>query len=803
MKSQKLFKLAALMLALVFCIGAFAACAPQDEVVDPNATTDPDATQSGEGETNEDTLLVGYATFDRKFSPFFAETAYDQDVAGITQVGMMTTDRTGAIVYNAIEGETREYNGTPYTYKGAANINVERLEDETVYTIKLKEGILFSDGEEANADDIIFYMYVLLDPYYDGASSLSSVNVKGYLEYRYNNSAAGTVDPNEVIDGIDENEELQTWVIDTIIKPTLEAEWEWVQELYNPDYIYYANYATQREMYPDSPKDLLYYFYGLQRDEDGNPTLDTTEMEVEAILETLYEEYGYDYATLGANYAGDPGYFRNQAMTDYAYELALASSEGTEVPNVAGIERVDDYTVKVTCEGFYANAVYQVCGGSVTPMHYYGSADLYDYENNKFGFENRTREGMDRIKSVTEKPMGAGPYKFIEYDKKAVVFEANEHYYLGAPKIPYMQWKETAEADYVSGVATGAIDVANPSGSLAKMEEIGTYNTNGTETGDVITSSLVWNLGYGYIGLNAGTMNVGDQPDSDASKNLRKAIATVLSVHRAVSIDSYYGNAASVIEYPISSTSWAAPQASDEGYQVAFSVDVDGNPIYTEAMTQTEREEAALQAAIGFLKAAGYTFDETTGKFTAAPDGAKLEYECIIPGEGVGDHPVNKVVDNARSAFETIGITIKINDPSDTALLWAALDGGEQEMWAAAWGSTIDPDMYQVYHSNNRLPNFGGASNSTQSNHYQIADAELDELIMAARESDDQNYRKTVYKQCLDIIMDWAVEVPAYQRKNLIIFSTQRLNHDTLTKDITTYWGWMAEIEKLELASAE
>ncbi len=800
MKSQKLFKLAALMLALVFCIGAFAACAPQDEVTDPNATTDPNAGQSGDGEVNEDTLTVGYAAFDRKFSPFFAETAYDQDVQGITQVGMMTTDRTGAIVYNAIEGETREYNGTPYTYKGAADINVDRLENETVYTIKLKEGILFSDGEEANADDIIFYMYVLLDPYYDGASSLSSVNVKGYLEYRYNNSAAGTVDPDAIIDGIDENEELQTWVKETIINPILEAEWEWIQELYNPEYVYYANYADQREAYPN-PKDLFYVYYTPEVDEDGNPLLDTTDMEIDAITAKLQEEIGYDYAHLGLAYAGDPGYFRDQTMIDYAYELALASAEGTEVPNVEGIKKIDEYTVQVTCEGFFANAVYQVCGGSVTPMHYYGSADLYDYENNKFGFENRTSEGMDRIKSVTEKPMGAGPYKFIEYDKKTVFFEANEHYYLGAPKIPYMQWKETAEADYVSGVATGAIDVANPSGSLEKMDEIGTYNKDtGTETGETITSSLVWNLGYGYIGLNAGTMNVGGEPDSDASKNLRKAIATVLAVHRAVSIDSYYGNAAAVIEYPISSTSWAAPQTSDEGYQVAFSVDVDGNPIYTEGMTQTEREEAAIQAAIGFFKAAGYTFDEATGKFTAAPDGAKLEYECIVPGEGTGDHPVANVINNTSEALKTIGITLELNDPTDTTLLWAALDTGNQEMWAAAWGSTIDPDMYQVYHSNNRLPDKGGASNSTQSNHYQIADAELDELIMAARESDDENYRKTVYKQCLDIIMDWAVEVPAYQRKNLIIFSTQRLNHDTLTKDITTYWGWMAEIEKLELA---
>ena len=130
------------------------------------------------------------------------------------------------------------------------------------------------------------------------------------------------------------------------------------------------------------------------------------------------------------------------------------------------------------------------------------------------------------------------------------------------------------------------------------------------------------NLGYGYIGMNADTVNVGGNPSSAESKALRKAFATVLAVYRDTAIDSYYGDAAAVINYPISTTSWAAPQATDEGYKVAFSVDVDGNDIYTAEMTQEEKYDAALQAAIGFLKAAGYTFDEATGKFTEAPEGA-------------------------------------------------------------------------------------------------------------------------------------------------------------------------------------
>jgi peptide/nickel transport system substrate-binding protein len=153
----------------------------------------------------------------------------------------------------------------------------------------------------------------------------------------------------------------------------------------------------------------------------------------------------------------------------------------------------------------------------------------------------------------------------------------------------------------------------------------------------------------------------------------------------------------------------------------------------------------------------------------------------------------------AQEVLASIGITLTINDPADSNVMWDALNAGTQEMWCAAWQATIDPDMYQVYHSSNIV----GLPGSSESNHYHIQDADLDQLIMDARSSDDQSYRKSVYKSCLDIILDWAVEIPVYQRQNCIIFSSQRVNMDTVTPDITTYWTWYSEIEKLEVNDVE
>ena len=145
----------------------------------------------------------------------------------------------------------------------------------------------------------------------------------------------------------------------------------------------------------------------------------------------------------------------------------------------------------------------------------------------------------------------------------------------------------------------------------------GAYNSNGELTGDKLTTFTIDNLGYGYIAMCANNVCVDGDPASDASKNLRKGFATLFAVYRDTVVNSYYGETASIIQYPISNTSWAAPRPADEGYETAFSVDVDGNPIYTDDMTEQERYDAALQAAIGFFKAAGLNWDEASGKFVA------------------------------------------------------------------------------------------------------------------------------------------------------------------------------------------
>ena len=81
---------------------------------------------------------------------------------------------------------------------------------------------------------------------------------------------------------------------------------------------------------------------------------------------------------------------------------------------------------------------------------------------------------------------------------------------------------------------------------------------------------------------------------------------------------------------------------------------------------------------------------------------------------------------------------------------------------------------------------------------YVVDDPELDALIVAGRASADTEERKSIYKDAMEIIMDWGCELPLYQRKDCTTVSTQRVVVDSVPHDMTPYWGWYAEIETIE-----
>ena len=744
---------AALSLSMLAGCGSSASSAASSEAA---STATAEATTS----TSDGTLVLAETGFEGKFSPFFAASAADQDVIDLTQLGLLGADRKGEMILNGIEGETREYNGTDYTYYGTTDCVVTENDDGTVtYDLKLRDDLKFSDGEPVTIDDVIFNMYVYLDPTYDGSATLYSTPIVGLEEYRNSMSTLSKL----IAEAGEDNTDNTYFTADQ-----QKAFWDAV----NDGGVKFAQEIVDT-MLENGATDVAsaaagWGFEGLAADATAKD-----------FFMAIGAQYDWNFSAMEAETAGS-------ALSDlipedvYAY-ATTGVAVGADVPSVAGIVKTGDYSMTITTSERSTNMIYQL-QMPIAPLHYYGDKSLYDYDNNSFGFP---KGDLSVVRSKTSAPLGGGMFTFNKYSDGVVYLDANPTYYDGAPKIAHVNMKETQEADKITGVQAGTIDISDPSYSLEVADQIADINGVEGEDGPVITTRLKDFRGYGYIALSAKNVNVGGDPASEASKDLRKAIMTVVAAYRDEGIDSYYGDTATVINYPISNTSWAAPSVTDDGYKVAYSTDVDGNDIYTSDMSSEDKYQAALQAALGYFEAAGYTVEN--GQVTAAPAGAKMEYQVNIGAGGNGDHPTFQTLTNAAAALKTIGFTLTVNDMANASDLFASYQSGAAEGWVAAWQSTNDPDMYQLYHSQ-------GATN-----YYAINDTDLDELIMAARATTDQEARKAMYKEAMEIILDWGVELPVYQRSEATIFSTERVNIDTIAKDQTPYWTYKSELNNLEL----
>ena len=775
MKHMK--QLIALLLALVLCLGLLAGCAskttddttPTDTTPADDTSKDDTAEPSGEDTTDEivgnpdGTIVIAETGFEGKFSPFFAASAPDQAAHALTQAVLLNADRRGEIIMHGIEGETRSYNGTDYTYYGLADCEVTENDDGTVtYAITLRDDVTFSDGTPMTIDDVIFNMYVYMDPTYDGSATFYSVPIVGIDEYRGGMDTRMNVILAAGPDGYEAND-------------------LYTEEQYNT---FWAAFQTAGEKFAQSIADYVMENYGAADFAAAVAMWGYEANDAAELWSKIVETYGYDLSDDGINKE-----VATTSITDFLAEeigdtwndYIVGVKTGESADHVEGIVKTGDYSMTLTTSELSTTAIYQL-QMEIAPMHYYGDASLYDYDNNSFGFP---KGNLSLVRAKTSTPMGAGPYIFKEYSDGVFYTDANPNYFLGAPKNGHINMKETQEADKITGIQSGALDISDPSYSLEVRNQIADINGADGDDGAVITTRLMDYRGYGYVALAAGNVKVGDDPASQESRDLRKAIMTVLSAYRDEGIDSYYGETASVINYPISNTSWAAPQVTDDGYQIAYSTDVEGNAIYTADMSTEDKYAAALNAALGYFEAAGYTVEN--GMVTAAPEGAAMEYTVNIGGSGNGDHPTFQVLTNAAAALKTIGFNLIVNDMANASDLFASYKSGEAEGWVAAWQSTNDPDMYQLYHSKG------------STNYYEINDADLDELIIAARQTTDQEARKAMYKEAMEIILDWGVELPVYQRSEASIFSSERIVVDSIPKDMTPYWTYLSEIEQIQV----
>jgi len=135
-------------------------------------------------DNERDALILQESTMDGVFSPFFWSSAYDGDVVGLINVGLLSMDAKGAVVAGPEYPTVAESYSIYYQDAQGNKKEAFAAGDEVVYEMVIKSGMKFSDGQPVTADDVLFNYYVYLDPAYTGSSTLYTLPIKGLGAYR-------------------------------------------------------------------------------------------------------------------------------------------------------------------------------------------------------------------------------------------------------------------------------------------------------------------------------------------------------------------------------------------------------------------------------------------------------------------------------------------------------------------------------------------------------------------------------------------------------------------------------------------
>ncbi len=719
--------------------------------------------------SSKNTLNVGSSQFSGCFNPFYAMLESDLNIVEITSVPLLTFDNDGGIVNNAIEGETVYSDGKEYTHKGIADIKVTaNIDGSEVYDITLREDVLFSDGKTLTSDDVIFCMYVLCDPDYDGPSTFSALPIVGIDAYR------------DIYDHLYEmilNDVYFSGNCKNIGKLYTQEQVDFCINAFEDSGIAYINSTV--EYYKDKFADygvkdvstaaaLLGYTLdsGATEEDFWQVVLKDNSEDINALLE---EEFPISFENI----------FKSK-LSSREKEFYSTVIKASEKDYIEGIEKTGKYSLRITLSESDAD-VFAKMSIRVAPLHYYGDVSLYNYEKHKFGF---TKRNLEVLKAKNLSPLGAGPYKFESYSDGKVTLVKNADYYKGSPIIEKVNFIESDETDKLDGLLTGKYDIVDTLLSSEIKEKVCSANYSEL-TGAVVTTFTNNDYGYCYVGISADNVKVGDDKASSQSKALRKALATLFSVYRTDSLDGYY-DGYEPLEYPISSMSWIYPSRLDSGFHTAYSFDINGNGIFSEDMTLVQKYAAANSAAIEYFKFAGYIYDDKICRFISAPNGASLSYKIVICSDGNNDHPMYELISNVKSALGNIGIELSVVNVTDSKDFQHHLLNNECDMWVSGWMiDTQEPPLEQLYHSDH-------------DNIYGIEDDSIDKLIESAVENNEQTYRKRLYKECFEKIFDWAVEIPVYHNTHATLIATDRVKIDEFFDDFGDF-DWIQNIYSLEL----
>lgn len=844
---------------------------------------DDEQTDNGVYYNNQtDPLVFSSQEVDKVFNPFFSTTATDGTVVGMTQIGMLGNDK---------DGKKPTYGDDEAVVTKDLQIVTEGTEDvdqTTTYYFVLKNNVRFSNGSYLTIKDVLFNLYVYLDPAYSGSSTIYSTDIVGLKKYRTQQTTekeqdsfkaqfeleADTRIETLIATSLEIKDEHDTYTSDEFkeylaeyqefggVYSNLVKDYEKAVELFRKELE--TDYSNSIDSYEDIvfkdkngkiyknlfTTDVEAFLYNEQfiswNKKEGKLTCDfvndlsllknwTKEQAINTIMETKIPDALDEILTYWNTSITLDDYITNSVMEEYfkdASKRKYTNIEGikfanyTEAVEVNGVtydvprytdasrnQLVEDsYEVlSITINDVDPKAIWNF-SFSVAPMYYYSDQEhieKFDYENN-FGVEYSSQSFMNDVVKATDKlgvPVGAGAYAASRasggitnisagefYDLGVIYYEANPYFVMGEAKIKKVRFQVIAANQMLTVLENGQVDYIEPNADPITISKLDAMKGKGIENTSIKTS------GYGYIGINAGKV---------PSMQVRQAIMHAINTKECV---DYYQTTAEAIYRPMSTASWAYPKGCTAYYPYIGSAIPEDlsvvNPYYRNYVTKLGKKagdflsEAEQQKFLkDLVESAGYELNEDN----IYQQGQNiLKYTFTVAGEET-DHPAWQALFHASEILNKVGFDINVTTDANAL---KKLNDGSLTVWAAAWGSSLDPDMYQVYHIESSATstlnwgykqikaNVGGKYDEELRIITQLSD-----IIERARKTNDQNRRTELYSQALDLVMQLAVELPTYQRDDLFAYNGSKIDVNTLTptSELTPYNGLISDMHKISL----
>lgn len=857
------------------------------------------------GETAPDAFVIMSEELDGLFNPFYSTTGADNTIVAMTQISMLTSKYVNGEV---VEGYGEDEAVVTLDYQSSYN----KKKDQTTFTFVIKNGIKYSDGHPLTIEDVLFNLYVYLDPVYTGSATMYSTDIVGLTAYRTQTIGAGSSSSSDDRIASLANDRASSRMKELInlfnslrksnrntpipyedMKAAILATTPssgFMNAVYNdPDSVSAedaakqlladydltlkkfkeeldSDYTSSQESYTESPYkeraefsdpifcfmftegyvDVEYYKDPVTNKEDKSKIIKLTKNYNESLLTTKESAINFVYEDKISNQLNIILTYwatAQELLTEYAAQAkqvilhANIKDGELRVDSISGIVSLGhnkttkgttvtvngkDYLVasehnadgtpvqpeptldkdgnvisqdtaydvlQITIDGVDPKAVWNFAF-SVAPQHYYGEGSSVgvDIENNKFGVEFGSFDFMTKIIQSNRNisvPVGAGAYKATDrgngdnpdgnkfYSDNVVYFKANNYFEtvgkgLHNAKIEKIRYQVVSSNNALSALESGSVHYVTPQLTQDNYKKIDALEDEG------MNALLAKQLGYGYIGVNASKIT---------DINLRKAILSAMNTASAIAY--YRAGTAEQIYWPMSTVSWAYPK-DDSG-----KLSQDNGRDYPQIGLFDK--EVARETILEYMEAAGVSEGDS-----------ELDITFTIAGSNLQEHPAYVTFRDAAALLNELGWDVEV--VPDTQAL-TKLSTGSLEVWAAAWGSTIDPDLYQVYHKNSTATStlaWGYPSilnSSTRRQEQKILD-ELSEIIDDARSTTDKEERTELYEEAMGKILDLAIELPIYQRSTIYVYNSNIISSDSLPSadEMNPYTSPLDRIWEVEFA---